>query len=175
MPAPETPQMLLKNNIDPSRHEIGDEIWHTTLREAIRAEAEKTAHHFPPTVIRRLGHSQLVDLIAEDMTVWLHTIGDTYTAIDGVIYTLAEAPTEQEVGGYAPLMPVQPIAVEATFEQTPDCGPRTAIVRWSDGTKSEAVRWYPDELLIAEADLLGKTQQQIRSLHHCRDRDWLQS
>jgi hypothetical protein len=175
MAAHDNAQMRLKTNIDPTGHEIGDEIWHTTLREAIHAEAEKTAHHFPPTVIRRLGQQQLVDLIAEDMAVWLHTIGDTYTAIDGVIYTLAEATTGHATADYAPLMTVQPVAVEATFKPSSDCGLRTAIIRWSDGTTSEAVRWYPDELLISEGDLIGKTQQQIRSLHHRRDRDWLQS
>ena len=86
------------------------------------------------------------------MTVQLHTIGDTCTAIDGVIYTLAEAPTGQATAGYAPLMAAEPVAVEATFQQTPDYGPRTAIIRWSDGTTSEAVRWYPDELLISDGD-----------------------
>jgi hypothetical protein len=52
---------------------------------------------------------------------------------------------------------------------------RRAVVRWSDGTESEAVRWYSDETMFCEGDLVGKTQEQIRSLHHRRDRDWLQS
>jgi hypothetical protein len=49
------------------------------------------------------------------------------------------------------------------------------VVRWSDGTEGEAVRWYDDEVLVCEGDLLGKTPQQLRSLHFRRDRDWLQS
>ena len=52
---------------------------------------------------------------------------------------------------------------------------RRAIVRWSDGTQGEAARWYADEVLICEGDLIGKTHEQIRSLHFRRDRDWLQS
>jgi hypothetical protein len=52
---------------------------------------------------------------------------------------------------------------------------RRMIVRWSDGTEAEAVRFYADEVLICEGDLVGKTREQIRSLHFRRDRDWLQS
>ena len=47
--------------------------------------------------------------------------------------------------------------------------------RWSDGTQGEALRWYGDEVLVCEGDLVGKTQAQLRSLHFRRDRDWLQS
>jgi hypothetical protein len=32
-----------------------------------------------------------------------------------------------------------------------------------------------DEILICEGDLIGKTRQQLRSVHFRRDRDWLQS
>ena len=52
---------------------------------------------------------------------------------------------------------------------------RRMIVRWSDGTEGEAVRFYQDEVLFSEGDLVGKTREQIRSLHFRRDRDWLQS
>jgi hypothetical protein len=52
---------------------------------------------------------------------------------------------------------------------------RRAVVRWSDGTEGEAVRFYSDEVLICEGDLIGKTGAAIRSLHFRRDRDWLQS
>jgi hypothetical protein len=48
-------------------------------------------------------------------------------------------------------------------------------VRWSDGTEGEAVRFYQDEILFSEGDLVGKSREQIRSLHFRRDRDWLQS
>ena len=52
---------------------------------------------------------------------------------------------------------------------------RRAIVRWSDGTEGEAIRFYADEVLFCEGDLVGKTREEIRSLHFGRDRDWLQS
>ena len=34
---------------------------------------------------------------------------------------------------------------------------RRMIVRWSDGTEGEAVRFYQDEVLFSEGDLVGKT------------------
>ena len=52
---------------------------------------------------------------------------------------------------------------------------RRAVVRFSDGTEGEALRWYGDEVLICEGDLIGKSREQLRSLHFRRDRDWLQS
>jgi hypothetical protein len=52
---------------------------------------------------------------------------------------------------------------------------RRAIVGCSDGTKGEALRWHHDEVLICEGDLIGKTREQLRSLHFRRDRDWRQS
>ena len=52
---------------------------------------------------------------------------------------------------------------------------RRAVVRWSDGTEGEALRWYDDEVLVCEGDLIGKTHDELRSLHFRRDRDWLQS
>jgi hypothetical protein len=63
------------------------------------------------------------------------------------------------------------------FEDVPigSMGSRRAIVRWSDGSEGEALRWYADEVLLCEGDLIGKTLEQIRSLHYRRDRDWLQS
>jgi hypothetical protein len=54
-------------------------------------------------------------------------------------------------------------------------GSRRVIVRWSDGTEGEGIAFYGDEVLFCEGDLVGKTREQIRSLHFRRDRDWLQS
>src|SRR5947209_5387683 len=56
-----------------------------------------------------------------------------------------------------------------------ELGSRRAVVRWSDGSEGEALRWYGDEILICEGDLIGKTRDELRSLHFRRDRDWLQS
>ena len=63
------------------------------------------------------------------------------------------------------------------FEDLPvgSIASRRAVVRWSDGTESEALRWFDDEVLVSEGDLIGKTREQIRSLHFRRDRDWLRS
>ena len=71
-----------------------------------------------------------------------------------------------------------PIVTEVVrFEDLPpgSRGTRRAIARWSDGTVSEALTWYADEILICEGDLIGETRQQLRSVHFRRDRDWLQS
>ena len=35
---------------------------------------------------------------------------------------------------------------------------RRMIVRWSDGTEGEAVRFYQDEVLFSEGDLVGRTR-----------------
>ena len=86
-------------------------------------------------------------------------------------------------GGGGTLRPVSPIEpgpiVEEVlrFEDLPpgELGSRRAVVRWSDGTEGEAIRFYADEVLFSEGDLLGKSREQLRSLHFRRDRDWLQS
>jgi hypothetical protein len=49
------------------------------------------------------------------------------------------------------------------------------VALWSDGTVGECLRWYSDEVLVSEGDLIGKTQERLRSLHFRRDRNWLQS
>jgi hypothetical protein len=54
-------------------------------------------------------------------------------------------------------------------------GSRRAIVRWSDGDVGEVLRWWDDEVLFCEGDLLGKTEAQLRSLHFRRDRDYLRA
>ena len=63
------------------------------------------------------------------------------------------------------------------FEDLPvgSMASRRAVVRWSDGTESEALRYYDDEVLVSEGDLVGRTREQIRSLHFSRDLAWLQS
>ena len=62
------------------------------------------------------------------------------------------------------------------FEDLPpgSLASRRAVALWSDGTVGECLRWYSDEVLVSEGDLIGKTQEQLRSLHFRRDRDWLQ-
>ena len=65
----------------------------------------------------------------------------------------------------------------AAFEDPPQdsLASRRAIIRWSDGTEGEALRWYHDGSTYLRGNLIGKTREQLRSRHFCRDRDWLQS
>jgi hypothetical protein len=37
------------------------------------------------------------------------------------------------------------------------------VVRWSDGSEGELLRWYHDELVVSARDLIGKTRAAIRS------------
>ena len=69
------------------------------------------------------------------------------------------------------------VAEVLRFEDLPlgTLASRRAMVRWSDGSEGEGLRWYGDEVLVCEGDLIGKTAEQLRSLHFRRDRDWLQS
>ena len=74
--------------------------------------------------------------------------------------------------------PAKPIVKEVVrFEDLPrdSLASRCAVVRWSDGTEGEALRWYADEVLVCEGDLIGKTEAQLRSLQFRRDCDWLRS
>ena len=57
----------------------------------------------------------------------------------------------------------------------PVAGSRRALVRWSDGRIGEALRWYDDEILFCEGDLIGRTQTQLRELKFARDKGWLSS
>jgi hypothetical protein len=63
------------------------------------------------------------------------------------------------------------------FEDLPvgSMASRRAVVRWSDGTESEALRYYGDEVLVSEGCLIGNTREQIRSPHFRRRLAWLQS
>lgn len=63
------------------------------------------------------------------------------------------------------------------FEELPvgSLASRRVVVRWSDGSEGEGLRWYGDEAVICEGDLIGKTSEQLRSLHFRRDREWLQA
>jgi hypothetical protein len=64
-----------------------------------------------------------------------------------------------------------------SFETLPlgQNGSRRAVVRWSDGRIAEALRWWDDEILICDGDLVGKSASQVRALHLHRDGEFLQS
>src|SRR4051794_20341257 len=70
-----------------------------------------------------------------------------------------------------------PVLVEVVAVEDLDAeagASRRLVARWSDGTVSEALRWFADEWLVSEGDLVGKTAAEIRSLVHRRDVQYLQ-
>jgi hypothetical protein len=162
-------------------YHVGDEIWQQPLHDAIRAEAQTIADDAAsdtPDSSDPASRDELRDHVVSEMTLALIGVGDTYRAPDGVLYSLqANAACEQPttIPGVAQTAPT--VAEVLRFENLPPdaLASRRAIVRWSDDTHSEALRWYADEIGITEGDLLGKTAEQLRALHFHRDRDWLQS
>ena len=71
---------------------------------------------------------------------------------------------------------------ETTPPSTRSCDSRTcpawslgAPVSWSDGAEAEASRWYGDEVLVCEGDLIGQRWEQLRALDLRRGPDWLRS
>ncbi len=42
---------------------------------------------------------------------------------------------------------------------------RRLVVRWSDGSEGEVLRWYSEEVVVPERALIGKTRAAIRTLH----------
>jgi hypothetical protein len=179
--------MILKVDLQGAHcYEIGDEIWQESRIDAITAEAEMIASYAGAELLQspdQAHRDALRDRIVREMTSALVSAGDHYTAPDGVVYSLLNAPAVDLLAGAGRLTEVsahapEPIVEEVLrFECLPlgSVGTRRAIVRWSDGTDGEGLAWYADELLVCEGDLIGKTKAQIRSLHFHRDRDWLQS
>jgi hypothetical protein len=163
----------------PRTYEIGDEIWHCALGDLIADEAEEIAEAIEGDVLRRRARVQHV--IAEMITT-LVRVGDSYRAANGVLYALIDTPAGLDAPGgedrLSAVNPPSPIVAEVLRFEDLEVGAladRRAVVRWSDGTESEALRWYQDEVLVCEGDLVGKTREEIRSLRFRRDSDWLQS
>lgn len=179
--------MILRVHVDgaPS-HDLGDEIWHESLTDAIRAEAETivdVAWCNQPESPDQAQRDAFRDRIIASMTTVLTSIGDCYQAPDGVLYSLIDEPgldpsaCEGRLSFMSPRISEPVVEEIVRFEDLPleAPGTRRAIVRWSDGTETAAMTWYDDEILVCEGDFIGKTPTQIRSLHFRRDRDWLQS
>jgi hypothetical protein len=150
-------------------YELGDEIWQQSLPDAIRVEAETIADYADRDLLPLPGQAGRVavrDGIVAEMTAALWHAGDTYTAPDGIAYTLTnqaqlDLPIREDT--LAPLSSAKtaPVVEEVLrFEDLPvgSSATRCAVVRWSDGTESQALAWYGDEILICEGDLIGKTQ-----------------
>jgi hypothetical protein len=166
------------------RH-VGEEIWECSLADAIEAEAGavlERARTELPTPARAAYRRELRRRVAEEMAAALVQVGDTYRAPDGVLYSLDDDDAvDISRGGGATVRPMNervPVVEEVLkFEELllGSRGSRRAIVRWSDGTEGVALTWYGDEVLVSEGDVVGKTQDELRSLHFRRDRDWLRS
>jgi hypothetical protein len=179
--------MILQVHLDgAASYDVGDEIWQVSLADAIHAEAETIASYARCDLLRssdRAQRSALRGRIVGEMTSALVSVGDCYGAPDGVLYSLIEDPALDAPRDAGRLSAVgdstsEPI-VEGVlrFEDLPlgSAGTRRAVLRWSDGTEDAPMTWYSDEILVCEGDFVGKTRDEIRSLHFRRDRDWLQS
>jgi hypothetical protein len=155
--------MMLKIHLHGAvSYEVGDEIWQEALCNAIQAEAEAIADHASSDLLESPDPHQRAKLrhrIAVEMTDGLIRVGDTYRAPDGVLYSLVESPPESHNDDtLARVIPSPPIVEEVLeFEDLPagSNGSRRAIVRWSDGTESEALRWWSDEIL-SPVDRVGR-------------------
>ena len=98
-------------------YEIGDEIWQQSLADAIRAEAETIADYAGPDLLPlpgRAGRVALRDRVIAEMTAALRQAGDTYTAPDGIAYTLTDQaqldlPAREDT--LAPMSPAQPAPI----------------------------------------------------------------
>lgn len=179
--------MILKVHLQgAASYDVGDEIWQESLADAIHAEAETIAGYAGSDLLEspdQAHRDALRNRIVKEMTSSLVSVGDSYRAPDGVLYSLIEQPRADPLSGEGTLSsmsvrPSEPIVEEVLrFENLPlgSAGTRRAVVRWSDGTEDAPMAWYSDEILVCEGDLLGKTRAEIRSLHFRRDRDWLQS
>ena len=76
-------------------YEIGDEIWQSSLEEAIEAEARMIADYASPDLLEddtEASRNQLRDQVIADITRVLRRAGDTYRAPDGVRYSLTRSP-----------------------------------------------------------------------------------
>jgi hypothetical protein len=148
--------MMLRIHIDgaPS-YEIGDEIWQQSLAAAIREEAEVIADSVGSGLLdgsARQLRNAMQELIVAAMTEALVQVGDTYQAPDGVIYSLLKpfAQDRHREDMVNELTCSEPVIENVLrFEDLPvgSSASRRAVVRWSDGTESEGLRWYADETL----------------------------
>jgi hypothetical protein len=182
-PAPLTLRVLVR---DAPSYAIGDEIWQVGHADAIATEADTIANLAGAELLEQptgVCRNALRLRVVQEMTDALVSSGDTYTAPDGVAYELInqaqpEGSLEQDTLDPVSATPPNPVVDEVLcFESLPvgSSADRRAIVRWSDGTEGQALAWYSDEILVCEGDLLGRTEEELRSLHFRRDRDWLQS
>ena len=148
------PTMILKIHVrDAEPYYVGDEIWHCPLEEAIAAEARTIAEDAGSDLIQSPeDRERLREQVTGEMTRALTQVGDRYLAPDGILYSLIDesGDDEQESTTIGEVPAASPTVQRVVrFEDLPvgSLGSRRAIVRWSDGTRSEALTWYADEML----------------------------
>ena len=167
--------MILKVHV-PGAHpyDVGDEIWQEALEDAIRAEAETIAGYAGSDLLEspdQFHRDALRDRVIAEMTRALVGVGDTYRAPDGILCSLTDPYGDERVGKATATPPASPSPSRAViipamaptvvavlrFESLPvdERGSRRAVVRWSDGSTGEALRWYQDEIL-SPVDHLGR-------------------
>ena len=76
-------------------YEIGDEIWQSSLAEAIEAEARTIADYAGADLLENsseASRNRLRDQVIADMTSALRRAGDSYRAPDGVRFSLTRSP-----------------------------------------------------------------------------------
>jgi hypothetical protein len=139
---------------------VGDEIWQRPLAEVIAEQAAVIAEDIGGDVLELPQRRDLIRALIGEMTLTLVSSGDRYRSADGVLYSLVDEPDEPDepdeldtVGrtdSLAAMSASSPIVAEVLrFEDLPpgSLASRRAIVRWSDGSEGEAVRFYADEVL----------------------------
>jgi hypothetical protein len=147
--------MILKADIDGvAFYDVGDEIWQVSLSDATQAEAECIVYSAGDDLLAS-GHDQLRGRIVGEMSEALSQVGDTYRAPDGVRYALIESSAVEDDGTLTAVSSAAPVVEEVLrFEDLPiaSVGTRRAVVRWSDGTEGEGLKWFADEIMICEGD-----------------------
>ncbi len=147
--------MILKAHLEgAAAHDVGDETWQVALSDAIRVEAECIIYSAGSDMLES-GQDPLRDRIVAEMSGALSQVGDTYRAPDGVLYSLIEPDAVQDGDTLTAVSSAAPVVEEVLrFEDLPvgSLGTRRAVVRWSDGTEGEGLKWYGDEILISEGD-----------------------
>jgi hypothetical protein len=147
--------MILKAHlVGAASHDVGDEIWQVALGDAIQAEAECIVYNAGSDLLES-GQDRLRDRIVAEMSEALSQVGDTYRAPDCVLYSLIEPDAVQDGDTLTAVSSAAPVVEEVLrFEDLPvgSLGTRRAVVRWSDGTEGEGLKWYGDEILICEGD-----------------------
>jgi hypothetical protein len=147
--------MILKVHLDgAASYDVGDEIWQMALSDAIQAEAESIVYAAGSDLLES-GPNHLRDRIVADMSEALSQVGDTYRAPDGVLYSLIEPSAVEDDDTLTAVSSAAPVVEEVLrFEDLPvgSLGTRRAVVRWSDGTEGEGLKWFGDEIMICEGD-----------------------